>query len=280
LYAEVPAGGDGIDAVYRRLIGELSPAALATLSVGLSGIATPATTSATRDLRQALKLITSGDAGSRAVGFEWLAAERGTPHLNTLRSYGISGRIESDERTVDVLAELASLWRSATSGGIVLLVDEFQRIADLPQRKRDALLRAVVSLFNSTPLGLHLVLSFSVGQQSVVEALLPGDLRSRANTFPILALPYLTVSDAVTFAQDLFSAFRQGESADRSYPFTSEALEVLVVAIERDVHGRITPRTLMETIGNLLYELVVDSPGPLSLPVDVEQVVAAIGNAA
>jgi len=275
IYTEVPVGTEGLLDLYRTLVGAVPEDLLGQLARGVkSGVKRTPGTSGARDVRQALKLLASDDASGRSLALEWLQASPGVPYLKALKAYGINGRVEDDTRVVEILTELFRLIREVRKDAVVIwLIDEFQRVADVPQRKRDGFSKSIVSLFNSCPAGLHFVLSFSVAQQSTALALIPPDLRSRASTFPMLMLPHLSKSDCLAFSCDLFDTFRTAPRPEREYPFTPEALESLVDDLEASTSGAVTPRLLMERLEAVLFEHYDTSGGEPALPIAANQVV-------
>jgi hypothetical protein len=113
-----------------------------------------------------------------------------------------------------------------------------------------------------------LVLSFSVAQQQAVRELVPAALESRANTFPILELPFLSGADARLFATDLFREFRSAEFAGTAeFPYCAESLDYVLDHAFSAVGGRLTPRNLMEALSRALLATweVHDEAPPLPL---------------
>lgn len=271
-YTEMPVGGDGLASLYRHLgvvVGEgLTPAILeaAKRAAGQSR--------GGRDLRQALKLIAADDPAGRILALDWLQGVAGVPNLKTLKSYGIASRIEDDDRRVEVIRELVEVVQASTHAGASLwLIDEFQRVADLAPKKREALLKSIASLINSCPSGLHIMLSFSAAQQSAVSAILPPDLRSRASTFPMLTLPYLDEASTEVFFRDLFSAFRCGEGLSAEWPLAPDALPAMCRLLHESCNGRLTPRIVMERVGEALFRIFDRSEGRPTLPISSDDIV-------
>src|SRR5438105_2344997 len=242
VYTEMPVEHEGLIGLYRQFANAIPQEFLVTLAGAVlkTKVSSPRSLGG-RDFMQALRLISSNDYASQALALEWIRALPRTPHLNSLRSAGMSGRIEDEARVVDVVAELVRMHRETSGrGSLVWLVDEFQRTADLPTRKRDAFAKALVSLFNASTAGLHLILSFSVAQQETVAQLIPPDLKSRAGAFPMLALPYLTPEDAALFCTDLFTAFRSDENnGDAYHPFTRDSLSLILKRVDKVCSSRV-----------------------------------------
>lgn len=257
VYTEIPVQAEGIEHLYRGLAAAVPQETFQVLANTIvNQRLPPSRTGGGRDFRQALKLLASSDAGSSEVALSWLEGNPRTPHMNLLRSYGIQSRIDSADRSVEVLAEFVAIASANAPGaGVLWLIDEFQRIADLSERKRESLLKSFVTLFNRCTRGLHMVLSFSVAQPETVSSLLPPDLRSRANTFSILPLPFLSLEDARIFLRDLLASFRDTSlSKDYFLADDAPALDSLLDYAAQKSAGRLTPRVLMEVCDRILFE--------------------------
>jgi len=280
IYTEVPVGLDGLITIYRQLAGAIPPDLLqeASRSVVKGSIKVPASQGG-QDLWQALRAYGTGASAAQSIAAEWLRAPAKNPSVPTLKTIGITSRIEDETRIVEVVAALVHLVHSMRPGAsLVWLVDEYQRTADLTVRKREAFAKGLVTLFNSCTSGLHLVLSFSVAQQETALHLIPQDLRSRARGFPVLALPYLDRANALAFCHDLFSAFRSDAVGSAAAPFTPESLELVIKAVETTSAERVTPRVLMELLSAVLLEIRDSTPSEdhIVLPLSPETVAATL----
>jgi hypothetical protein len=281
VYTEVSVGLESLLGLYRSFAAALPSEVLeaAGSAVVSSGLAVPRAQGG-RDLWQALRLIRSGNFDAGAVGREWLAAPARLPHQNVLKANGISGRIEDEARLVEVIVELVRILRTVKpTAALVWLIDEFQRTAAMPAKKRDGLAKALVSLFNACSAGLHLVLSFSVAQQDAALQLLPPDLQSRARAFPMLSLPYLDTGNAELFVKELFDAFRAGEVRnDEPYmPLSRAGLGMIASQSHKATSGRLTPRVLMETLSAIFLDIYDRNEGSaVELPIDSAQVATAL----
>lgn len=265
VYTEVPVGADSFLDLFRRFSQALSVEQINRLALAgnRQGVAQGALGAI--DLMQALRLLAGSDPASKAVARSWLLAQHSYPPVRDLRAYGLSGRIEDDERAIEVLAALCDVARAQSEQvSFIWLVDEFQRVGAVAARKRDAIGRNLVSLFNSCAAGLHLVISSSVAQQSTAIALVPEDLRSRANTFPMLELTPLSDDDGLQFCRDLFLAFRHG-SHSSEFPFTTDSLSEAVTFARQLGGGRLTPRVLMQQLETTLLDTADASS--VSLPI-------------
>lgn len=259
-YCETPVAVTGFGDLYRQLIKVISDDELRSLAQHRRAVTVSG--SATADTLQAIQLLESGDLASSQIARAWFGNERSFPHARDLRSYGISGRIESDERAIEVVASIVRLL-SARGSSLLWMIDEYQRTAGLPRAKRDVLGRSLVTLFNECPVGLHLMISSSVAQQAVASALLPPDLSSRATTFPMLALPNMSTDDCERFCRDLFAAFR-ATGFPESYPFDDAGLR-RTVALVAETLAVITPRKLMQAVEQLL--LIALDQSSIDLPI-------------
>ncbi len=278
IYTELPPDLEGLSGLFQRfaetfpedLLMEIGrKAARGQVSGGGAGA---------RDLRQALKLLASGGATEASIAKDWFLAQAGVPNLRVLKSYGINSRIEEDGRIVEVLAELIRLVHATDKGrAVVWMIDEYQRTADLTPRRRESLSQGFVSLFNKCTAGLHLVLSFSVAQQSAVAALIPQALRSRASSFPMLSLPFLTKEESVQFVSDLLAAFRVSDNEpSKLFPFTQESFQLIMSHVESSSKSGITPRYLMEVLSQLLFGLYDMANGEPRLPLQPRECKAAL----
>lgn len=276
VYTELSVGTAGLIDLYRGFASALPAELLPRLANAMSESKNRRTTSTGDDLRQALRLLASSDASGRTLAREWLQARPGAPHLKVLKAFGINSRIDTDAQVVDLVSDLVRLNHElSTKGSLVWLVDEFQRVADVPARRRVDFAKGLVSLFNSCPTGLHVVLSLSVAQQATAVSLVPPDLRSRATTFPMLMLPQLGHQDCLDFSRGLFKVFRLSPRDEPDFPFSPHALEFLVSNLEAHTSGFITPRVLMQRLEAVLFE-VYDSSCPIQLPLDEAAVHTAI----
>lgn len=269
IYVEVPPDLGGLQGLFQRF-GEAFPDALLR-DLGKLSPKSGGGTIGARDLRQALRLFASNDPIGLEIAREWLSAIPGTPNLRTLKSYGINSRIEDDSRVVEVIVELVRYVRAYSPGSsVVWLVDEYQRLADVKTRRREGISQALVSLFNACPTGLHLILSLSVAQQSAALALLPQALRSRASTFPLLTLPFLSHDECMQFVRDLLGVFRLPGNQDGYFPFTEASLAGVVGHAELRLSGAVTPRSLMETLSRFLLEIYMATSGEPPVPLSWE----------
>lgn len=278
IYTELPPDLNGLTGLFQRFAESFPEDLLIEIGRKASGGLISGGGAGARDLRQALKLIASGGATEASVAKDWFSAQPGVPNLRVLRSYNINARIEEDGRIVEVLAELLRLVHTTGKGrAVVWMIDEYQRTADLTPRRRESLSQGFVSLFNKCTAGLHLVMSFSVAQQSAVSALIPQALRSRASLFPMLSLPFLSKEDSTQFVADLLAAFRVSNKTEvELFPFTPESLQVVMNHVEASSRSGITPRYLMEVLSQLLFEVYDAANGEPGLPLRPQECKAGL----
>ena len=112
--------------------------------------------------------------------------------------------------------------------------------------------------YNSNPSGLETILTFSFGRRENVAYLLSGELKSRAEP-DSLSLDVLTETEALEFLRDLLAQFRIRTDGCWAYPFSPEALEVIVKHIAGTKN--LTPRRLMQ-YGNHVLQKSVYMHGP------------------
>lgn len=196
--------------------------------------------------------IRSGDASRATPARQWLIAQPGL-RASDLRSVGVTYRIKTPE---DALAALSAITQLATfteglPSKLIIMVDEFQRIGELRPAVMNEVNASLHSYFNSHPRGLELFLSFSFGRKENVEYLLSSELKSRAEPQSI-SLDLFTPAQATVFLRDLLAEFRIREDGNWAYPFSADAIEVIVHEVaEKKV---LTPRRLMLYANHVLLE--------------------------
>jgi len=276
IYTEVPSDLEGLTGLFQKFAASFPESVLLDIGRQIAAAGMAGGGIGARDLRQALKLMGTGGASEIGIARDWLAAEPGVPNLRLLKSYNINSRIDDDGRIVEVLTELIRLVH-ATQRSVLWMLDEYQRIAELVPRRRESLSQGFVSLFNKCTAGLHLILSFSVAQQSAVSALIPASLLSRASLFPMLSLPYLTKEESGQFISDLLAAFRfDGQNRDKCFPFSDDAFDLVLDSVESLSKAGITPRSIMEILSQLLFVLYDASNGDPDLPIRLRECESAL----
>lgn len=212
-----------------------------------------------QDLRKAARVILHGTDVERAQALDWLAA--GHVNLRDLRSLtGIGSRIEREDDALRILG--ASMDALAANGKrLVLLVDEFQRIASANPRHRAGILACLRTLFNAHPSRLTAVVAVASKAEVSARELLSGELSTLIGARPLISLPEMDKVEAVTFLRERLIAFRPaGYIGDAVAPFSEKALETIAEGVAEMGDKRLIPRPLIQALG-ILYERLEEAPG-------------------
>ena len=133
---------------------------------------------------------------------EWLRAERSISKRD-LATIGVRNTIRTSDEAIRAMVILTGLVANGPDHSkLLLMLDEFQRIDQLPPRARRDINAGVHTLFNACPEGLCIVLSFSFGNPANIKFLLAEEVISRADPDSI-QLPKMTIEEAVKFVQDM-----------------------------------------------------------------------------
>ena len=177
---------------------------------------------------------------------EWLRAE-GAISKKDLATIGVRNTIRTSDEAIRAMVILTGLVANSTEHSkLLLMLDEFQRIDQLPPRVRRDINAGIHTLFNACPEGLCIVLSFSFGNPDNIKFLLAEEVTSRADPDSI-QLPKMTTVEAVNFVQDLFAHHRSLEGTASFFPFTRDAIETILRKT-----GKLTPREIMKHLDVVL----------------------------
>jgi hypothetical protein len=215
-------------------------------------------TTASPDLVTALHVLATGSDSDQTTAMRWLWGE--TLPVGQFRSIGISNRVSSSEEASRILAALVRLlWLAAQSQNrsscrAVWLLDEFQRIGQLPARVRDEINTGLHSTFNACPSGLSIVLSFSGKPEKELPAWFTSELRDRIGRTKVMVLPPLQPEDAVEFIRDVIAELRTLEAYDKPpfFPFDEPAVRFIIDEVNRSED--LKPRSLMHAFNAVLLE--------------------------
>lgn len=217
-----------------------------------------------RSLRRVLDwYVSEGDMKRRNLAERWLYGER----LSQAQcdSLGVGTSIGSTEDAVEIL----HLTIGALSGGVrrvVLMIDEYQRVAEGNRRQLQDIGHAMHTLYNACPARFSLLLSCAMGSHEDYSLVLTPELVSRLSMLRI-ELPYLTSLDIKDYVQDLFLHYRRpGASVDGFYPLSEDVVVALAEFLRDELDDQVTPRRLNEACSGMLAELSRWSP---SLPISV-----------
>lgn len=264
VYVPTPRGSKGFIDVYRAIIPELPYDLLSDqlVKVGNStggSVANHQIFSRAPGVVSALLAIRSGDGERESLARQWLRAQPGLSSRD-LRLIGVTTRIATSEDAINALTALTRLatFKPPTSTSLsrlVLMLDEFQCIAELRSPLRADINGGIHRYFNGNATGLEIFLSFSFGREENVAFLLSPELRSRCDPRSI-SLDVLNEAEAVAFIRDLLAQYRIRQDERWAYPFAPEAVEALIRHISRT--RKLTPRRLVQYANYVLEEWQAD----------------------
>lgn len=224
----------------------------------------------------AILAIRSGDAERGTIARQWLLGQPGLLARH-LRAVDVSYRIKTPEDGISALSVLTGLatFGSDPPAKLVIMLDEYQRIGELKPRAMNEINASLHTYYNEHPKGLELILSFAFGREENVAYLLSDELKSRAEPQGI-RLDVLSKAEAMDFLRDLLEQFRIRDDGRWAYPFSPEALEVLVDYIA--TRKRLTPRRLMLYANHVLQESQACSDSETTGPMTKEEVLQHVAD--
>lgn len=262
VYSEFPRAARGFVDLYRSFAEGLSGDLLADSYLEISTCSESKSFQQTLiqsspDLSNALIQIAMGDSSQQMTALRWLRAEN-LP-LSQIRAVGISKRIDTVEdavRNAAALMRLISLADKARGkpGSMVLwMIDEFQRIARCSSRTAQEINVALHSLFNATPNGLALFISFSGTPEKSLPDWFSRELRDRLARAKTMLLPPLSFDEGLAFVREVLRMCRIPDvSVDELFPFTGASAQAILKELAK--HGQIKPRAIMQAFGAVLEE--------------------------
>ena len=208
------------------------------------------------DLANALRVLATGTPLDRTIAARWLRGD--ALPLSEFRRIEISQRIGTSDLATQVLSSLLNLLtaseRSKGHQGhrVIWLIDEMQRVQ---HGRKSAILdinSGLHSLFNASPSGLSLVLSFSGQPQAKsLPSWLGLELKDRIGVTRAMVLPPLQRPDALAFVADVLKHFRSaGSDVADVHPFTEEACGEILSYLE--MNGGLRPRFVMDAFNAVL----------------------------
>jgi hypothetical protein len=206
------------------------------------------------DLANALTQAAVGDRPTQALLGHWLL---GNPlPVSSCRALGVGERVNTTERCAVVLADLVWLLtlRGASLGPgtlvrLIWIIDEVQRVEDLPAAARRSILSGIVGVFNRCPTALTLLLSYTgTPKENSLPDWISAELKDRIGIEQPMVLPPLRSDEALLLVRELLAHFRLPECSRFGpfYPFEESAIEGLIRALTK--LGDLKPRTIMETL--------------------------------
>jgi bacteriophage exclusion system BrxC/D-like protein len=200
-------------------------------------------------LFRAFRAMIFGAENEQQLAYDWITGAR--PGLRELKAVtGIDSRIETDSDAESVLSELIRL--SASNGQrFVILLDEFQRVGHIKtEKKRDALLAHVRTLFSRNPTHLSMVLAIGSRLEKTALDLLPAELRTIMGMRPSIALPEMSKDEALEFVRKRFEWYRPTDyTGTAEHPFTAEQIDLVLSYLTDEAKTRLIPRTILQVLG-------------------------------
>ena len=197
------------------------------------------------DFEAVLESIYRGDDNNPLIS-EWLRAERGISKRE-LATIGVRNAIRTSDEAIRAMVVLTGLVANGNNHSkVLLMLDEFQRVDQLPPRVRRDINAGIHTLFNACPEGLCIVLSFSFGNPANIKFLLAEEVISRTDPDSI-QLPKMTTVEAMNFVQDILEHQRAPDGTDPFFPFTKGAIDAILQKTDK-----LTPREIMKYLDVVL----------------------------
>ena len=188
------------------------------------------------------------------VAVRWMRGDR-VP-ASAIRRLMISERLlnvpASPTRPADcqnVLDALISIYADFSESGsaqFILLIDEFQRVGELGQKKLVEFCDSLHLIYNKHSLHLQIVLAFATGAPEMINLILTPDLRSREDSRT--GFPALTLDEAIQYVEELISIYGyQGASSAYIGPYEREGVKEVLRSVSKVAD--LTPRRI-----NLIFD--------------------------
>ena len=263
IYSEFPRSPRSFVDVYKSFALRLDREVLseAYLEICTSSEAAPLERdllAASSDLVSALKVLVLGDPADQNLAMRWLYAE--ALPVADCRRLGISKRIASSEDSSRILIGLVRMFGlSANSqhqinSRLIWLLDELQRIEQLPPRVRNEINTGLHSTFNACPTGFSMILSFSGRPTETLPAWFSPELKDRIGRTKVMILPPMETTDALKFVRDVLARSRppENEHVDPYFPFSESTCRMIIEDIRK--HDELKPRAIMQALNAVLQE--------------------------
>ncbi len=139
---------------------------------------------------------------------------------------------------------------------VIWIVDEVQRVEELPPAARRSVLSGLVGVFNRCPTGLTMLMSYTgTPKEGSLPDWITEDLKDRIGLERPMLLPPLRSDEAMVLIRELLARFRLPEAAHLGafHPFEESAIEALVRALSKK--NDLKPRNIMEALDASLRHL-------------------------
>lgn len=213
---------------------------------------------ASPDLVTALQVLTSGTPQNQMTALRWMHGE--SLPASAYRAIGIQQKIGTTEDAGRIMSALVRLFSLASQSQnrpgcrVVWLLDEFQRIGQLPRQLQSEINVGLHSTFNASPTGLTMVFSFSGKPEKELPSYFTAEMRDRIGLTKVMVLPPLQKEEALTFVRDVLKNLRTLEAYDKGefFPFTEESAKYIIDRVN-DVMD-LKPRAIMQAFDAVLAD--------------------------
>ncbi len=202
-------------------------------------------------LRRALGWLTSDvDIRRQGLASRWIVGDQLSQ--SQCEAIGVSAPIRTGDECVEVLRLAISALAESTNR-IVLMIDEYQRIAEGTRRQLQEIGHGIHTLYNGSPAKLTLLLSCAMGRSDDYTLVLTPEVQNRLSAQRI-DLPYLNTSDIKTYICDLFRHYRIPQSeVNDEFPLSIETLSQISELVREEFEDEVTPRKLNEALAVLMH---------------------------
>jgi hypothetical protein len=204
------------------------------------------------DVERAIYALLTGTADAQAIARRYLRTEPLT--RQECREIGVATHIRGVQECVETVSALNRLLHSGVKRRLLLILDEFQRVAEIPRAQRSEILSALHAIFNACPENLTLILSFSGEPEERMPAWLTRELADRIGLERVLLLPPLGKNEALNLLKGVMRHYRpSGYAGDDRFPFGDGALEEIVSWVS--TNAEMKPRALIQAASVVLEEM-------------------------
>ncbi len=191
------------------------------------------------------------DPRRSAIAGQWLTGKKTS--AGECQAIGVGGPLVTADDAIKVLSyALACL--TSTGERVVLMIDEYQRVAEGRRQQLRDIGHGVHAFFNACPNDLALILSCATGGIDDYTLVLTPELVSRLSPSRI-ELPYMCKEDILTYVCDLFEHYRSGKTLPAFYPLTEEGTKLIGEFLLRITNNQVGPRLVNKAFGWLLAGL-------------------------
>jgi hypothetical protein len=234
-YCVTPGGAASFGSFYKLIIDSLDSRAWRVLEDSLMEVKSDVAQSIYRAIRK----ITIGNMTQAAEAQSYLSGAKTS--VRQRRELDVTADFSDVNRATSALATILTILGKAS--GVLVLLDEFQDLANFKDKSRIETLQCFQKLFDEVPLGLRMVTSFTLYNKETIDDILGPALSSRSTR--ILEVPEFSAGQAVSFLSALILQAKPAESSNSLYPFSQASLEQIVAA-SISAGDRLLPRALIQ----------------------------------